>query len=250
MNIWIVDDDVSFAYDLKKELKSKKRKLDDKKEEVRVEVFPKASLFLEALKKKKKEPARFPHLVFLDVQFPDQSGLDIYLHLLGEEDPVCDVIHFCSSMSYGLFQRFFEERNRDIPPFVQKSRVKEELDDLLDEYLTKKEKKGTEDLKVDISLPLPIARPLIQKLDGVIKNMVDVYYSSGMAENVVPSMKEDIEQVSEFAGKLNLVKLGKRAGRLLDLFQLKTAAGKMRLRKEIKDLLNDAEKILEMLKNK
>lgn len=250
MNIWIVDDDVSFAYDLKKELKSKKRRLDEKKKEIKVEVFSKISLFLETLKKKKKEPAKFPHLVFLDAQLPDQNGLEVYLKLVQEEDPVAEVVHFCSSMSYGLFQRFFEGRGVDVPPFVQKSHVKDELDGLLDEYLDKKEKKGVEDFKVDISLPMPIARPLIQKLDGVIKNMMDVYYSSGMAENVVPSMKGDIEQVSELVKKLNLTKLEKRAERLLGLFQQKTAAGKMRLRKEIKDLLSDAEKILEILKKK
>src|SRR3989338_3001859 len=117
MQVWIVDDDAGFAYQLKHAIGA--HTLFQKKDSSsKISVYLSGSEFLEALSKKDAGP----DLIFLDCYLGNDFGPEIYLSL---DAPIQEKICFCSSMSYGLFQEFFISQNKPVPPFVPKRFVEQ-----------------------------------------------------------------------------------------------------------------------------
>lgn len=235
MRIWIVDDDVTFAYGLKAKLKNSDRT---------IEVFTDSASFLKFFQKKKKENLPLPDLIFIEVELPDKTGPEIYIDFLKNQEALYKNFFFCSNISYGRFERFFEERQLIVPPFIQKSRLEPALEQIIQKFQPQPEKLEIKKKAVPV-LPLPILKRYHQEIEETIKEIKDLYYISPIKTENWQKIQSLIEKLKRDLGQLNLQKLQGKISQALDIFSRKPKPGILRLKKEIKELLTLVEREME-----
>lgn len=226
MIIWIVDDDVGFAYRFKNRLKAPNRRL---------EVFTDADSFLKKTEKLKKEKLPPPDIVFMDVEMPGRGGIDLYLEFLNRNDPLTAKFYFCSAMSYGRFSSFFESQNLKPPPFVQKSRLEDEWEAIIGLY-------RPEDQKTETAAPAhPLVRRSLKEYDGLKKELGDLYYQGAFGSAEIPVFVSLVEKIGAVSRSLNRGPVVEAAGSIVEILK-KSGLGSMRVKKEIRDFMAMLEK--------
>lgn len=233
MLIWIVDDDVGFAFDAKRGLKAPGRK---------IEVFTDIDSFLEKAKKIKKEKLPLPDVVFMDVEMPERSGTDLYLEYLNQKDPLAGRFYFCSAMSYGRFTAFFESRNLNPPPFVQKSRFEQEREKIVE---ARRPDSGKKEAPAFVH---PLARKKIGELEELKKRMGDLYYKGAFGNEEIAAFVKMAEKISALAVSLSLPRIVSAADALTAVLTApsKPGIGPLRIKKEIRDFMQLLEKELSL----
>ncbi|MBI4412723.1 MAG: response regulator [Deltaproteobacteria bacterium] len=231
MLVWIVDDDVSFAYGFKNRLKALQAK---------VEVFTDVDSFLKKSKKVKKEKLPLPDVIFMDVEFPDQNGTDLYLEFLDQKDPIAGKFYFCSALSYGRFAVFFGLKGLNPPPFVQKSSLEREWEKIVEACRPEDEKNKT---------PIfshPLARRKIRELDELKKQLGDLYYKGAFGDKELAVFIKLAEKIGALATSLSIERVGVAAEALVAVLG-KTGTGVLRVKKEVRDFILLLEKTLASL---
>lgn len=219
MIVWIVDSDPSDSYRLKKEIKSPK---------VTVEVYDTAAAFLEALAESKKDKSKLPQLIFLEVNLPDNSGVEVYLNFFSENNPIADKIVFVSNVSYGRFELCFQEKHIKIPPFIQKNKILEEAKKILPQYDKKNEKPH---LSREITLAL-------RDLELLLKGMNERYYEAQYTK-APQKLWADCSELLKVTRKFKWIKI---VSLLEKLIALKEKIPLVRALKECKEIILLCEK--------
>lgn len=239
MNIWILDDDVSFAYGLKNKLKA-----DDRK----IEVFTSTSYFLDFFAKRKKEKKDLPDLILIDVELTDKSGVEIYLELLEKKEEIKDKFIFCSNVSFGRFEEFFERRGLLLPPFVQKSQVDKEIEKIVEKF--KPQKSKLEKVKSqNLNIPAPFRQRYLKEAESLLEEFKDFFYTSPLSRKNYPKIQTLTEKVHALSITFNFSKAIIKSEKLLEMLQRKPPPGLMRAKKEIKGILDLFEKAVSLHNN-
>ena len=226
MIIWIVDDDVGFAYGFKNRLKNPGRK---------IEVFTDIDSFLKKTKKIKKEKLPLPDIVFIDINLPNRSGTDLYLEFLNQNDPLTGRFYFCSALSYGRFEKFFELRNLKPPPFVQKNRLEHEGEKIVEACQPKDKKKETPELTH------PLVRRKIGELGELQKQLGDLYYKGVFEAVEIAVFIPLVEKIGALATSLSIPQVAE-ATLALTAVLVKPGIGVMRVKREGRDFMSMMEK--------
>lgn len=223
MNIWIVDSDVSFAYGLKKKLH---------REGVKREVFENAASFTEELKKIKKDQSKTPHLVFLEVNLPDKSGLELYRELFLNQDPIYPKIIFYTHVSFGSFEKTCEDQQLPLPPFFSKSRL---TDDELNKIIRQYDESSKNN---PLSL---IQNRHFKVIETTLKNLVDRFYESKLSLEDLELCYHDIRKISDC---MSLIGWPQGAARGLKFLSFKGQSNLrgVRVKKELRELISFYEK--------
>lgn len=227
MLVWIVDDDVSFAYGFRDDLAA-----DDRK----IEVFLDVESFLDGARKIKKEKQPLPDVVFMDVEMPGKKGTDLYFDLKAGRDPLAEKFYFCSAISYGRFEEIFLSRGMQPPPFVQKSRLSQEAEEILQGCRPKEELKQERP-----AFAHPMARKKMKELEALKERMVDLYYKGAFGEGEVKAFIQMAEKIGALAGALSIPGIS-AAALGLTVALAKPEIGMARVKKEARDFVKLLEK--------
>lgn len=219
MIVWIVDSDPSDSYRLKKEIKSPK---------VIVEVYDTAASFFEALAESKKDKSKLPQLIFLEVNLPDTSGVEVYLNLLQENNPIAEKIVFVSNVSYGRFEICFTEKNIKIPQFVQKNQIINEVKKIIPRY-----EKETKQAKPTREITLAL-----RDLELLLKEMNERYYEA-QYNKASQKLWSDCVALFKIVQKFKWIKI---SNVLEKLIALKEKTPLIRALKELKEIILLCEK--------
>lgn len=247
MNLWIVDDDVSFAYRLKQNLAPLLKRYCPSSD-VRMSVYHDERTFVDAIEQARKIQAKSPQLIFLEVQMGQGRGLQILGDLVSRGDTIVDVIHVLSSMGYGRYQGYFQSLQLEAPPFVQKSQMGHQLETILKGLAL--DRQGPRDKGgLAVRIPLPLARQAALALEELLKIVRDDYYARGLSVLSEEQYLDDLTEIFELADDLGQDSLADSADRLLADLEKKKGANSMKSRGGLKEFLNQGEKTLEVLKH-
>jgi len=218
MDIWIVDDDISFAFGLKQKILRSLVFTELAQPGSKVLVLRSVHDFWEEHAKQVKDAHLTPCLVFLEVYLPDESGLNLYMGIKEKFS------------SFGRYEAFFEEQDEVPPPFYEKNFLEKKIDEVLRNILKKPEG--------EISLmPYSILKKNGEALEMSLEELKKNFYSGQFLSQSAEQMAVLIESLLKQAQALGLTLIGEQIGDLLSLLTRKRMPGVMRLKKEIRDLL-------------
>lgn len=236
MQIWIVDADISFAFDLKKSLQNHPH-VQAGDAEPKVLVFNDFASFKNKVHESKVE---LPCLIFMDADVERHEGLGVYLELC-KNSAIADALVFCSAMSFGEFAGFFAAKNRALPPFVQKNQMQKNLDEILEKRLILPGKTAGEFSPVGMT---PSLRRELTALKQIIKNLEDSLYDQSLFAGENLALQETVKQICQSSENLGIAGVLRRSQKVLSLLDQKKQPGSLRLRRELKILVGEAKKLL------
>jgi hypothetical protein len=232
--IWILDADISFSVGLKQKIRDIIKKPRTK---LKIEIFHGVTDFLEQAELVAKKKKSQPNLVFLDSHLGEETTLELVAS--PELMAIKDKFIFCSSMSFGLFEKYFEDQEVEIPLFMQKQRLDLELEKALRNCLD------------DATKPKLRGKPRQQLNDSRLKAMLekqrDLYYEGGLAGKTIKEFLSNLGPIASLAKTLGQASIAEQALALAGFMHSKPPPGAMRLKREIKEFLSLAEKTLETL---
>lgn len=230
MDIWIVDDNISFAFGLKQQILKSLIFTELACPGSQVLVLRSAHDFWKEHAKQVKDSNLAPCLVFLEVYLPDENGLNLYMDIKEKYPPFSEKIIFYSALAHGRYEAFFAGEDEVAPPFYEKNFLEKKLDEILRGILKKTKGKTS---PVPYSILKKNGEILEMALDDLKKNFYEGKFFSQSAQQ----MASFIEGITKHAQNFGLALIEKQAGDLLSLLTRKRMPGVMRLKKEIRDLL-------------
>lgn len=244
MLIWIISRDIAFSYDLKMLILGSPA-VRPLLRDLKVEVFHSPSIF-QTQQKKGAPSAVIPSLIVLD-PFPDvEEVLDIYLRLQHSGDPLTEKVLFCSSLSYGRFEEFFEREGLAPPPFVARADFTNRCDALLSQFLVRASPSSPPDRLSKIHRS-PMFRQEVARLEALSKRLRDLFYEEKSPESREAMMIPELRQVSELAGRLKEAELAEATKGLLVLCDGSRKVSLLRMKREIRDFLALLERVCNRL---
>lgn len=236
MQIWIVDADISFAFDLKKSLKKHSR-FQAGAEEPKILVFNDYASFK---KKVHESQDSLPCLIFMDADVERLEGLGVYVELC-DNPAILDALVFCSAMSFGEFADFFATKNLPLPPFVQKNQIQKKLSEILGARINVADKAA---VGFSANGMTPQGRQQLTALKHMIKNLADSLYDQTPFAGENSALQETMKQICKNSENLGMAGVLRRGEKVLALLEQKKQVGNLRLRRELKILLGEAKKLL------
>lgn len=219
MNIWILQHDIAFSFELKAKLKTI-----FENEKPSFEVFHTVLSFWEEYEKLPKNRHKKPDFLILDIMLPDGNGVDLYLDLKKRNETAS--VLFCSAANYTQFEEFFEKRGGEIPAFILKSQVETGLEKQVRAFFPLKEKPQS-----NLSF---FQKKDSDQLDQALKDIEKEYY-----QNTVGTFKKEVfENIQNLAEKLGNKYTADLAKKVISFLAKKNS---LKLKALVKELISSGQ---------